>query len=461
MPPCKRHFLSRQRGVFLVLTAVLFIVFLALCGLLLDVGMIYNARAELKAATNSAALSGAVQLEQPSQVNATVQNYLKLNPVQNTTPINPLITLGRWDDKSQSFSADDGASPTAVKVTASYSGTYYFGRVFNLNSYTLTSTSIASIIDGRPLKIMIVADISANMSLASQLQGVGTDDVTQASVLNNITQIYNELKTQQLLNSAAYGYFTWDQLITSPQIKKVLAQLGLDDNLYPYSGFTWTDYIKYVQKLSVANAAYKNHFGFLTLINFWQEQAYAYSQTPILNRVSEQPLQAVKNSVSYLADQLDPSYDTLGLTVISPANNLVTGLTANYRDVVDQLNNYQAGAYGANNGTLLQAVYAAISGLASTTEAPNKKVMLILANGQTLWNKKKLPGASDLSALTAANIYVYRLVIGPDAIPAFNSLLVTGTGGKAYAATLGSTDYTTQMDAFYNDLKIGPPRLVQ
>ena len=147
MPPFKNPFLARQQGVFLVMFALSFILLLALSGFFIDLGMIYNAKTELKTATDNAALSGALKLNTPASVNSVVQNYLQLNPVQKTTATNPIVTLGDWDDKSQTFTPNTANAPTAVKVTASFTGKYVFARIFNLNTYTLTSTSIASCMD--------------------------------------------------------------------------------------------------------------------------------------------------------------------------------------------------------------------------------------------------------------------------------------------------------------------------
>lgn len=440
-----------------MLFALSFILLLALSGFFIDLGMIYNAKMELKAATDNAALSGALKLDTPSAVNATVQSYLQLNPVQNTTATNPVVSLGDWNDTPQTFTTNNTDSPTAVKVTASFTGSYFFAKIFNLNTYTLTSTSIASTLEIRPLDVMVVADISSNMSLASQLKGVGVDDVTLNSVVNNISNIYNELNAQGLLNRPNYGTMAWDLLIRNPSTSKVLNQLNIKKEVYPYNGFTWTNYVNYAINLADANNAYKAHFGFLTLINFWQAQAFSYAQTPILNQISEQPLQTVKNAVAYLAQKLDPATDTLGLAVISNSNNLAINLTSNYNQVTDQLNSYQAGHYGLPDGTLATALDSALSAFPNTQSTNHKKIILIFAKGTT----SSISGSYNLSGLQEADIYVYRIVIGPDSFPELNNQLIKGTGGLSYPVTLGSTDYSAQIDALYKTFfQFGQPRLV-
>ena len=118
--------LHNQQGQMLLFVTVLFILFLILGATLIDIGMMYNAQTELKAATDAAALAAALELDNRSRIEATVQNYLELNPVQNTTAINAQITLGSWNDKTQSFDASMTDPPTAVKVIADFTGNYFF-----------------------------------------------------------------------------------------------------------------------------------------------------------------------------------------------------------------------------------------------------------------------------------------------------------------------------------------------
>ncbi|MFI4963527.1 MAG: pilus assembly protein TadG-related protein, partial [Legionellales bacterium] len=443
------RFLMRQKGQILLMLAVLSCVVLVLLGFLIDVGMIYNAKAELKIATDGAALAAALDLDSPSAITATVQSAVSLNPVQNSMASISNITLGRWDDKTQSFDASTTSSPTAVQVTTGFEGHFYFMSLFSAHTYTLTSTSIASITDDRPLTIYLVTDISPNMSWASQLQGVGMDNVTHSSVIDNLTSIYNQLNAQGIFNSPDYGILSWDQFVPGLDVSGVLTQFNLQGQAYPYEGYSWADYVKYAQNVSYDANAYLQHYGFLTLINFWQEVAFSSTQTPILKTVAEQPLQAVKNGVSYLAAQLNPSLDQLGLVVISPNEGLVSDLTMDYTLISSALNNFQAGEYGPYNGAVVPAINTVIDRFSQAITPNAKKILLLFLNGATNWDENSSNNTYDnsgtIEALKQGKIYSYGVVIGPNSNPSLITNLVQQTGGEAFCVRLASLNYMQQM----------------
>lgn len=326
-----------QQGMAIIWLPFLMLVFLALTSLVIDIGLIYNARIQLQKATDSAALAGALQLllQTPSNVNATVQLALTNNAVDGTAPTNVVITQGIWDDTAQTFNATN-TNPSAVKVSASYTRQFYFAEIFSDSNYTLTRTSIASIVDNRPLNIMVVADLSAHMSHS---------------------------------------------------------------------------------------------------------------------------LPAVKNAVSYLSTKLNSAKDKLGLAVISSTSNLAVNLTSSYSTVLNQLNSYQAG--GSADGTIAPAIDSAQAGFTNNTSPNGKKIILLFANGKTLWYANTPTLLYDVSFLKANSIYGNELVIGPESYASQSTNFTTGTDGLLQTATQGATDYTSQTDAFYKQFKLGPPRLVQ
>lgn len=326
-----------QQGMTIIWLPFLMLVLLALTSLVIDIGFIYNARVQLQKATDSAALAGALQLllQSPNNVNAAVQLALTNNPVDGSAPSNVEITQGIWDDVSQTFSATN-SNPTAIKVSASYTGQYYFAQIFTASNYTLTRNSIASIVDNRPLNIMVVADLSAHMSHS---------------------------------------------------------------------------------------------------------------------------LPAVKNAVSYLSTKLNSAKDKLGLTVISSTSNFAVNLTNSYSTVLNQLNSYQAG--GTADGTIAPAIDSAQASFLNNNSPNGKKMILLFVNGKTLWYANTPTVLYDVSSLKANSIYGYELAIGPESYANQSKNFTAGTNGQLQTATQGATDYTTQTNAFYQQFKLGPPRLVQ
>ena len=68
---------------------------------------------------------------------------------------------------------------------------------------------------------------------------------------------------------------------------------------YPYSGDSWDNYFSYVKSDSaVATAGYRKMYGYMTWVNYLQASRPAYSQTPDLWKTSEQPVTALKDSVT-------------------------------------------------------------------------------------------------------------------------------------------------------------------
>ena len=94
---------------------------------------------------------------------------------------------------------------------------------------------------------------------------------------------------------------------------------GLNGVAYPYPAGGWDEYIDYCRSSSGANknAGYRYQFGYMNLVNYWLETREAAHETPDLWMVSEQPITAVKNSVSLFLSFLQEvdTDDQLGLAV--------------------------------------------------------------------------------------------------------------------------------------------------
>ncbi len=96
------------------------------------------------------------------------------------------------------------------------------------------------------------------------------------------------------------------------------ASFGLDGVTYPYPGGSWNDYIDYCRSGTYnTQAGYRYKFGLMNLVNYWLERQPSYAAVPDLWKTSEQPITAVKNSVSVFISFLQEmdSDDQLALAV--------------------------------------------------------------------------------------------------------------------------------------------------
>ena len=180
----------QHRGVILLLSVFLVVVFLGLIAFAVDLGYLMMAKTQLQNAADAAALAAAGSMGQ-SQATSTqtaqsfaAQNLVGQQPVQLASSD---ITYGTWDKNSQSFTPSSTGLSNAVKVTARADSTttgaipLFFGRILNLYSVNLSATSMATC---NPRDICFVVDLSGSMnddtdpnntsSINSKYPGVGT-----------------------------------------------------------------------------------------------------------------------------------------------------------------------------------------------------------------------------------------------------------------------------------------------
>jgi Flp pilus assembly protein TadG len=150
----------------------------------------------------------------------------------------------------------------------------------------------------------------------------------------------------------------------------------------------WVDYINtYMRGTSSemyqANANFRYRFGIKTIVNYLMEKRPSYAQTPELGGARTQPMQAVKDAVSYLTDYIDAldTDDKLSLEVYGTTGRHEVDLTRDYHLVSNRLNEMQAGHYDSwtNVGAGLHRAIEELTGTRARFTA--KKMIILLTDG--------------------------------------------------------------------------------
>jgi Flp pilus assembly protein TadG len=166
-----RKLRQRRRGIIAVLSALMFVVVLAMVAFAVDIGYMGVIRAQLQGAADSAALAaaGASSLSQ-SQMVQVAQAFAQYHLVGGRQVVlnSSDVQFGTWDVTSRTFTAlQAGQLGTAVKVTvradASSGGLppLFFARTVGGNERAQQASAVAMV---NPRDICFVVDLSNSMS---------------------------------------------------------------------------------------------------------------------------------------------------------------------------------------------------------------------------------------------------------------------------------------------------------
>ncbi len=176
----------RHRGAVAVMVAVMMTVIIGVAALTVDIGAMYNAKADLQRTADAAALAAAARLSaydegNPAQLAvAEAQSYIAKNGVfakQTLVADSGDIEVGRAEYNEQTKQYDFSPTtvyPDAVRVRVrltedSSNGPLglYFARFFGYNAAEMSAEAIAMMV---PRDIAIVADLSASHTDDSELR---------------------------------------------------------------------------------------------------------------------------------------------------------------------------------------------------------------------------------------------------------------------------------------------------
>ncbi|OHB72883.1 MAG: hypothetical protein A2V70_03240 [Planctomycetes bacterium RBG_13_63_9] len=222
-----------RRGAVIVMAAISMILMMAVLALCIDLGYYMTLSAELKRATDAAALAGAGTLiEGSEEARLRAFEFLVRNPTgknvvaegdgwqgdletlmaENADDFS--VEVGHWDPDTRTFTASE-ALPSTIRVTATHrNAPLLFGKLFHNTAYVIVedehgshevpedpiNITAESIARYQPRDIALVLDFSASMNDDSELKRIGEygEEVREAVEANLLT-IYGDL------GSPSYG----------------------------------------------------------------------------------------------------------------------------------------------------------------------------------------------------------------------------------------------------------------
>jgi Putative Flp pilus-assembly TadE/G-like/von Willebrand factor type A domain len=261
-----------RRGIIAVLSAVLFIVMLAMVAFAVDVGYMDMVRTQLQAAADSAALAaaGSSNLTQ-DQMKLVAQAFAQYHQVAGrSVALNTNdVLFGTWDTTSRAFgTVTTGQMETAVKVTVyadtSHGGnaSLFFGNVLGIGSKALQASAVAMC---NPRDICFVVDLSGSMNddttpgsgsaSSTLIQAVYDDLFGKTSGASNVTYSSSEKGTSQSTGSG-------DQTVANMNLvtTKKKYMIPAPDTTSADSRAYWASYFAY---LNGGKISYKSYVTFL------------------------------------------------------------------------------------------------------------------------------------------------------------------------------------------------------
>lgn len=233
---------------------------------------------------------------------------------------------------------------------------------------------------------------------------------------------------------------------------------------YPHESGSWSDWIgDYVGNKSIATINgenFKYRFGAKTFVNYLVESKPGRGATNALAGAPVQPMQAVKDAVTLLADELGnlDGLDRVSLVVYDDAARVEVSLTDEYDRVSDRLNEMQAGYYGqyTNMGDGIRKATQVLTGPDSRDSA--KKYMFVLTDGLANVNqnggKGDYDGGRDFArsmakAAASQNIQIFTVTVGTGADRSLMEELASTGGGMTFHAEGSIEEYSAELEAIF------------
>jgi Flp pilus assembly protein TadG len=432
----------RRKGVVLVFVAIVLVCVIGIIALALDIGYLYNVKADLQVAADAAALAGAGGLcisqaeARARAIDIAKKNYANGMPVvlQNSD-----VKLGLWDSVT-GFTAVNSptVTPNAVKVDANLvSVKTIFASAIGIKSVPIGASAIA-VFGARDIVLSI--DYSRSMSFDSQPRRISMLPNGQNMVEQSLRNIWQDL------GSHTYGnmQFPPNDYVnkTSTNYNTIRDALGLRNVTYPYQSGSWSEYFQVVQAQRYANppnpqygwqtewtsvdaatwnSKYRYHYNYFTLMYYLQDVQYQANETPDLWKTREQPLTAVKDAVTLFLAYMDevPTNDRVGLVSYTYTNgdgHLEQQLTADYTLIESRSRHMQAGHYRTDT-SIAGGIETALTELRTHGRTGALQVIVLLSDGHTNVPSNGAESAALDQAYEAAdrNIPILTISLGADA----------------------------------------------
>ncbi len=236
---------------------------------------------------------------------------------------------------------------------------------------------------------------------------------------------------------------------------------------YPFEQGSWIEYIGYMNKTSTgayrADSDFRYRYGLKTFVNYLLESRESHSETSDLATVPAQPMQAVKDAVTHMADLIGTleTDDHLSLEIYGQIARHEIDLTDDYESVKNRLNEMQAGHYDAwtNMGGGIEKGIEELTSVRARHTA--RKVMIVLTDGLANVNARGKTGDytnGPIYARTMAEqaveqgIRIFAVSVGSDSDAALmEQIAEIGNGAHFHAE--GSIDaYSDQLEQIFKVL---------
>ncbi|MCX7421956.1 MAG: VWA domain-containing protein [Planctomycetia bacterium] len=291
----------------------------------------------------------------------------------------------------------------------------------------------------------------------------GTFAGTSGNSNKDITSCWVKSGTNGSLSSGNLG----EQFdFTASNIQTALGLTGS----YPYPSGSWSDYISKVQSSSgdIANAGYRDMYGYLTWIHYLEYNYPMVTQTPDLWKTSEQPVGVMKDAVDLFIDYLTTveAQDYIGLSVFTHTNSagaiLEHGLSNNINQIKTTTRQRQAGHYTGNTN-ISAGMKVARDELNAHARPRSFKMMIVLTDGvANLPSSESVGTAAVISEANAAKgdkIKILSICLGAGADTATLQQVADITGGVFYnvppAASISSVQ--TQLQNVFREIASSRP----
>jgi hypothetical protein len=159
---------QRRRGVAAIFSVIILVVLLGFTALTVDVGHIYNVRAELQNAADAAALAGLQMLPDQSLALKTAREYGNMNHAQFGSIIGDSdVVLGNWSWDTNSFAGGD-TPVNALNVFTHRSKkngnpvSLFFAPIFGKHSTEVSASATAAMGRAERWDIVIVQDVTGS-----------------------------------------------------------------------------------------------------------------------------------------------------------------------------------------------------------------------------------------------------------------------------------------------------------
>lgn len=248
----------------------------------------------------------------------------------------------------------------------------------------------------------------------------------------------------------------------------IKAYFGLGSVAYPYAVGSWDSWIDYVKTSAyIRTAGYRNMYGYMSLMNWWQESQNAYSQTCDLWKVHEQPVATLKDASGTFFNfiQQVKTDDRVAFVIYnSPSQTaqIEEHLNTDFDAVLNTIKHRQSGHYDdyTNIGAGIQY---GIKELDEKGRTGAFKMIVLMTDGNA--NKPTNETTARTFCLQQASIAATRhypiltICLGEQADSALLQSVADTTGGKAFIVPGGAsvTDYGPALTQVFRDIANARP----